>query len=77
MNFKPSEKVLRVFKMRLRTAMWNSGYEYTTHLAKATGINHETLGKWLNGNNLPNAASLERLCTTLNVSADWLLGLED
>lgn len=36
-----------------------------------------TISKWLHGETLPTAYTLERLCKYLGVSADYLLGLSD
>lgn len=45
-------------------------------LAKETGISQPTTNKWKNGG-LPGATALIKVCKYLNVSADYLLDLED
>lgn len=45
-------------------------------LAKETGISQPTTNKWKNGG-LPGANALIKICKYLNVSADYLLDLDD
>lgn len=45
-------------------------------LAKETGIAQPTTNKWKNGG-MPNTAALIKICKYLNVSADYLLDLDD
>lgn len=46
-------------------------------IGKESGICDAVIGKYRDGAYLPNAYSMAKLCKTLNVSADWLLGLSD
>lgn len=46
-------------------------------LAKATGISTGAIGFWETGERVPNALAIITLAKFFNVSADYLLGLED
>lgn len=48
-----------------------------TDLANATGYTQGQIGRWENGDNIPSAEVIATLATTLNVTADYLLGLVD
>lgn len=63
------------FGERLRFATAERGM-YLTELADAVGVDRRTVYSWADGFYYPNAARLETICRTLNISADWLLGLE-
>lgn len=45
-------------------------------LSREMGIPCATLKTWEDDENIPRADSLGHLCVALNVSADWLLGIE-
>ena len=45
-------------------------------LAPLVGINRSTISEYLNGHAQPKIDILADLAATLNVSADWLLGLD-
>lgn len=46
-------------------------------LAKQTGFSDVALGKWERGIQIPTIQTLITLCKYFNVTADYLLGLED
>jgi len=46
-------------------------------LAKHLSIQKSTLSEWLNGNNEPPMKTIVDIALYLNVSTDYLLGLED
>lgn len=46
-------------------------------LAKETGISKSTLSSWETGERVPSALAIITLAKFFNVSADYLLGLED
>lgn len=50
-----------------------SGYE----LARRVGVSRDVVRRWEKGEVNPCLGSLARLCRALEVSADWVLGLED
>ena len=65
---------LPVFSERLRQVMEEKGLSIMA-LSSLTGIAQPSLSMYRNGNRLPDAEVMARLCRALNVSADWLLGL--
>ena len=48
-----------------------------TELAKAINTSQRNIGRWENGLNEPTSSFVMQLATYLEVSADYLLGLED
>lgn len=45
-------------------------------LANKIGVCKSRIGKWENGNQMPQLVFLRELCAALDVSADHLLGLD-
>ena len=64
------------FTERLRQAVFNTN-KSINQVSRETGLATSQLSLYLNTGMLPNTANLKRLCQYLNVSADWLLGLEE
>jgi ribosome-binding protein aMBF1 (putative translation factor) len=69
------KSIVRGFPDRLCTAIERSGLSINT-ISAAVGITRWTLIEYTVGNFAPTASILARLCSTLHVSADWLLGLK-
>ena len=46
-------------------------------LADAIGLNYRTIGHYENGRLEPNLETIEKLCKYFDISAGYLLGLED
>ena len=46
-------------------------------LANHLGVQKSTLSEWLNGNNEPPMKTIVDIALYLNVSTDYLLGVED
>ena len=46
-------------------------------IAELLNISEGNITNWKKGENLPSVETLYRLCVILQVSADYLLGLED
>ena len=46
-------------------------------LDKRTGIGRANISRYVCNKQMPTVDSLISICKTLNVSADWLLGLSD
>lgn len=46
-------------------------------LAEAIGLKHQTISHYENNRLEPNLETIEKLCNYFEVSADYLLGLED
>ena len=63
------------FAMRLRAARQRAGLN-RKQLCAAARVNAGSVRKWELGEMAPRADSLKRLCRALDVSADWLLGLD-
>lgn len=63
------------FGERLRFATAERGM-YLTELADAVGVDRRTVYSWADEKFFPTAIKLYQICRALDVSADWLLGLE-
>jgi transcriptional regulator with XRE-family HTH domain len=48
-----------------------------SELASLLGCSKRVVQDWLNGHHLPNARFIITVCETYDVTADWLLGLEE
>lgn len=46
-------------------------------VAKAIGVSRQALGKWANGETVPDIIDLKKLAKYFDVSADYLLGMTD
>ena len=68
----------RGFPERLAQAIYDSGLN-CCQICDRTGhkIERKSIYSWRSGDTTPNATHLMYLCTVLNVSADWLLGISD
>ena len=64
------------FRNRLNTLIAES-FKTNTQIAKESGVNKSNLATWLTSDTMPNSKSLILLCRYFNVSADWLLGLNN
>lgn len=60
------------FAERLQEMMFERNYNQTT-LAREIGVDRKTVMAWCNDRIAPNVTMLARICSTLNVSADWLI----
>lgn len=64
------------FQTRFRVE-FNKSSETQEALAKILGVSRPTLVSWLDGKNLPDILSLEKIARYFGISADYLLGLSD
>ena len=48
-----------------------------SELAKAVGVTQDSISLWELGKRLPDTIYLRRICKILDISADYLLGLEN
>ncbi len=64
------------FQERIVDAIKDSGYNQKS-IAKILNISEGNISNWKKGINLPSIEILYKLCMILNVSSDYLLGLED
>ena len=62
---------MRIKELRLERNLTQSD------VAKAIGTSQRNIGRWENGENEPAAFYIKALAEYFNVSADYLLGLED
>lgn len=65
-----------VIRARIAEAIKNSGLSQT-EIAKRIDVKQPTVGQYLSGRALPSLETLAKLCTVLEVSSDYLLGLSD
>ena len=64
-----------LFAERLNEAIDGLGVTNAA-LARMIGVNQYSVKGWRTGRNMPDGYNVAKLCKALNVSADWLLGLE-
>lgn len=69
-------KIMEVFVERLKELRIEKGLSLV-QLAKETGISKSAISFWENGNRIPTALHIITLAKYFEVSADYLLGLED
>ena len=65
-----------IFRERLNKLLTDSG-ESIVSFAKFLGTSRQSLGYYLNGERIPDALMIRKICERCNVSSDWLLGLSD
>lgn len=61
---------------RLTDTIKNSGFTQT-EIAKRLGVSQQTVSHYVKGNKLPALDTFANLCIILDVTADYLLGLEN
>lgn len=66
-----------IFKDRMTELYRVSGSPSVTQFAKMIGLKRQTVDKYLNGIQKADLPSIQQICSSMNVSADWLLGLSD
>lgn len=65
---------LPILRERLNELM---GELSTTEFADKVGVSRQTMGFYLNGDRIPDSATLMLICKSCNVSSDWLLGFTE
>lgn len=70
------KQLIEVFVPRLRQARRESGL-MQKDIANALFTTEACVSRWMNGKALPEAVYIPALANVLNVSTDWLLGLDD
>ena len=63
------------FHERLRFAMARMAVTQA-ELSRRMGCTQNTIWGWVTGKHEPDADAIAALCKALNVSADWLLGMD-
>ena len=66
---------LPIFRKRLWELIGDE--QSQTEFAKYIGLSRQTLGFYLNGDRIPDAEGILKICKACNVSSDWLLGIAD
>lgn len=66
---------MKVFSERLKDELQVSGLTESALGAKI-GIGQSTINKWKNNQLEPNLENLAKLCKALDISADYLLGID-
>ena len=64
------------FVEKLYEAWYSSGMTQE-QVADLVGTGRQSINSYLNGWRVPNATVLARMCSALNVSADYILGLKE
>ena len=67
---------LPAIQARLRESIKNSGISQKV-IATEIGVSPQTVSKYMKQDIFPALDTLAKLCKLLDVSADYLLGLED
>ena len=65
-----------IFSQRITEELKNAQYSQK-EIAQILHISESNITNWKRGQNLPSVDILYKLCVLLEVSADYLLGLED
>ena len=67
---------LGTIQKRLRECIKNSPLQQQ-EIAKEIGVSEQTVSKYMNNNIFPALDTLAKLCVVLDVSADYILGIDD
>ena len=66
---------LQNIQHRLRTAIKESGIQQK-EIAKLIGVSAQTVSKYMKADIFPALDTLARLCAVIDVSADYILGID-
>lgn len=64
-----------MFRLRLKEALQAKNYTQTD-LARKTKISNPTISCYIKGTRMPRVDHLFAICKCLNVSSDWMIGLD-
>lgn len=67
---------MEIFKKRLKETVKEQGLT-AYKISKDLDLSVSLVSYWINGNVLPGIEHFKKLCEYLDISADYLLGLED
>lgn len=67
---------IELFANRLNETIEALGVS-TAEIARMVGVNQYSVKGWRTGRNMPDGYNVAKICKALNVSADWLLGLDE
>lgn len=65
-----------VFSKRLKELRLGKSFSYS-QLAKELDVSYMSIGRWEKQQRVPNIIELKKIAQYFNVSADYLLGLQD
>ena len=66
-----------IFVDRMTELYKMSGCPSVTQFANKIGLKRQTVDKYLNGIQKADMPSIKQICTAMNITSDWLLGLSD
>ena len=66
---------LQNIQKRLRTAIKESGIQQK-EIAKQIGVSAQTVSKYMKADIFPALDTLAKLCVVIDVSADYILGID-
>jgi len=66
--------ITRVFPRRLEEMMGSMTF---TQLSLLSGVSVGTLTNWRHGRTIPDLCCLYSVCTVLDASIDWIIGLDE
>ncbi len=67
---------MTTFGERLKLLIGETGKTYR-QIAAESGVKKSNIATWINTDAMPNGKNLAKLCIYFDVSADWLLGLNN
>ncbi len=67
--------MIEQIQQRLSEVIKQSGYSQT-ELAKRLGVRQQTISHYVKGNILPSLDTLANLCIILDISSDYILGID-
>lgn len=71
-----ADGALGTIQKRLRECIKSSTLQQQ-EIAKAIGVSEQTVSKYMNRNIFPALDTLAKLCVVLDVSSDYILGIDD
>ena len=72
---KPKQSELPIFTERFRSLFLQD--ESQAAFGNRAGLSRNTVAQYYNGYRIPDSVQLQKICKSLNVSADWFLGFSD
>lgn len=68
---------MKIFAERLKIAMEHNNRMKQLDLANEIGVTEVTISRYVNGQRIPKATEVAKMAKVLNVSSDYLLGLDE
>ena len=76
-NEKSKEEAKRGLRERLWKLQKQANCSSVREFAQYLDMNRQNIDRYINGDRFPDYSTIIQICTRMNVSADWLLGLSD